>query len=291
MKEVDWLAERFEAERPHLRAVAYRMLGSLAEAEDAVQELWLRLTRADTSHVENLGGWLTTVIARICLDVLRTRTSQREESLTAHVTDPIVSRERGIDPEQEAVLADSVGLALLVILDRLVPAERIAFVLHDIFDVPFDEIAPIVGRTSTATRQLASRARRRVRGTSVHSDEHFLQNKAVVAAFLAASRGGNFNALLVLLDPDVVMRTDFAARPGGAPREVRSAQHVAKLYSGRAQGAHLVGVNGSVGLLVAPLGRLLLVIIPTITDGKISEITVIADPAKLSQIDLHVLAG
>ena len=291
MKEVDWLAERFEVERPHLRAVAYRMLGSLAEAEDAVQELWLRLTRADTSHVENLGGWLTTVIARICLDVLRTRTSQREESLTAHVTDPIVSRERGIDPEQEAVLADSVGLALLVILDRLVPAERIAFVLHDIFDVPFDEIAPIVGRTSTATRQLASRARRRVRGTSVHSDEHFLQNQAVVAAFLAASRGGNFNALLALLDPDVVMRTDFAARPGGAPREVRSAQHVAKLYSGRAQAAHLVEVNGSVGLLVAPLGRLLLVIIPTITDGKISEITVIADPAKLSQIDLHVLAG
>lgn len=298
MDEHDWLAERFEAERPHLRAVAYRMLGSLAEADDAVQESWLRLSRSDTSGVENLGGWLTTVVARVCLDQLRARSSRREDSLDTHVADPIASREGGIDPEQEALLAESVGLALLVVLDRLAPAERIAFVLHDLFDVPFEEIAPIVGRSPTAARQLASRARRRVRGASSRSDADLAQSRSVVDAFLAASRAGDFEALLAVLDPDVVFRTGHIAASSGAPIEMRGAPKVARQISrqgfrgaGRAQGAQPALVDGSVGIVVTRRGRLFLVLNLTITGGKIAEIDVVADPARLRQLDLAVLDG
>src|SRR5687767_8976223 len=210
MDESDWLAERFETHRAHLRAVAYRMLGSLSEADDAVQDAWLRLSRADTSEVENLRAWLTTVVARVSLNMLRSRRTRREAALDAHVPDPIVSREDAIDPEHEALLGDSVGLALLVVLDNLAPAERVAFVLHDVFAVPFDEIAPIVGRSPTAARQLASRARRRVQGTDMAREADLTRQREVVEAFLAASRGGDFEALLAVLDPDVVVRADRA---------------------------------------------------------------------------------
>ena len=238
MDEHDWLAERFEANRTHLRAVAYRMLGSLSEADDAVQEAWLRLSRSDTSGVENLGGWLTTVVARVCLDMLRSRKSRREEPLGAHVPEPIVSREDGIDPEHEALLADSVGLALLVVLETLAPAERLAFVLHDMFAVPFDEIAPIVGRSPAAARQLASRARRRVQGAATAPDADLTRQREVVDAFLAASRGGDFDALLAVLDPDVVLRADRAAVQAGASREVRGAAAVAEHASRGVPGSH-----------------------------------------------------
>ena len=258
MDEHDWLAERFEANRTHLRAVAYRMLGSLSEADDAVQEAWLRLSRSDTSGVENLGGWLTTVVARVCLDMLRSRKSRREEPLDAHVPEPIVSRADGIDPEHEALLADSVGLALLVVLETLAPAERLAFVLHDMFAVPFDEIAPIVGRSPTAARQLASRARRRVQGAATVPDADLTRQREVVDAFLAAARGGDFDALLAVLDPDVVLRADRAAVPPGASREVRGAAAVAKQggHVGGARAAQPALVNGAVGVVVAPRGRL-----------------------------------
>src|SRR5438105_7873265 len=239
MDEQGWLAARFEENRTHLGAVAYRMLGSPSDADDAVQESWLRLSRSGTSGVENLGGWLTTVVARVCLDMLRSRTSRREEPLEAYVPDPIVSREGGIDPEHEALLADSVGLALLVVLDTLNPAERLAFVLHDLFAVPFDEIAPIVGRSETAARQLASRARRRVQGAATAPDADLTRQREVVDAFLAASRGGDFDALLAVLDPDVVLRADSAAVHMGASREVRGAAAVAKQFSGRARFAQL----------------------------------------------------
>src|ERR687891_39208 len=224
MTERDWLAERFEANRAHLRTVGYRILGSLSEADDAVQEAWLRLSRSDTSGIENLGGWLTTVVGRVCLNMMRSRRSRREEPLGEpqvgmHVPDPIVSRADGLDPEHEALLADSVGLALLVVLETLAPAERLAFVLHDMFSVPFDEIAPIVGRSSTATRQLASRARRRVQGAAPVPDADLTRQREVVDAFLAAARGGEFDALLAVLDPDVVLRSDRAALPSGASRE------------------------------------------------------------------------
>src|SRR5579864_8591170 len=231
MDEHEWLAEQFEANRTHLRAVAYRMLGSLSEADDAVQESWLHLSRSDTNGVENLGGWLTTVVARVCLDMLRSRNSRREEPLEASVPEPITSREVGIDPEQEALLADSVGLALLVVLDTLNPAERLAFVLHDIFAIPFDEIAPMVERSETATRQLASRARRRVRGGAMVKDPDLTYQREVVDAFLAASRAGDFNALLTVLDPEVVFRIDGAASPKGVSREVRGAPAVARQFS------------------------------------------------------------
>src|SRR5438874_1472208 len=260
MNEHEWLAEQFEAERPHLRAVAYRMLGDLTEADDAVQESWLHLSRSDTSGVKNLGGWLTTVVARVCLDMLRSRKSRREEPLGADTPEPIMSREGGIDPEDEALLADSVGLALLVVLDTLNPAERLAFVLHDLFAVPFDEIAPIVGRSPTATRQLASRARRRVQGAAMDSDVDLTPQREVVDAFLAASRAGDFNALLAVLDPDVVFRADRAAVPVGASTEDRGAPAVAKQFLGRAQLARPALVNGVVGVVVAPRGRLLLVL-------------------------------
>src|SRR2546427_1839191 len=238
MNEHEWLAQQFEASRSHLRAVAYRMLGDLTEADDAVQESWLHLSRSNASGVENLGGWLTTVIARVCLDMLRSRNSRREEPLRAHVPDLIVSREGGIDPEHEALLADSVGLALLVVLDTLNPAERLAFVLHDLFAVPFDEIAPIVGRSETAARQLASRARRRVQGAATVPDVDLTRQREVVDAFLAASRGGDFDALLAVLDPDVVLRADSAAVHAGASGEGPGGPAVAKQVSGRARVAH-----------------------------------------------------
>jgi RNA polymerase sigma-70 factor (ECF subfamily) len=289
MNEHDWLAEQFEANRTHLRAVAYRMLGDLTEADDAVQESWLHLSRADASGVKNLGGWLTTVVARVCLDMLRSRKSRRVETLGEDVPEPSISRESGGDPEYEALLADSVGLALLVVLDTLTPAERLAFVLHDLFDVPFDEIAPIVGRSSTTTRQLASRARRRVRGGMVEKDAYLTRQQAVVSAFLAASRSGDFEALLAALDPDVVFRHDLAAVPAGAAPEVRGAAAVARLFAGRAQETQPALVNGSVGVVVAPRGRLMLVLELTIIGGKIAEINVVADPARVRELDLAVL--
>src|SRR3954454_25011282 len=221
MDERDWLAERFEDNRAHLRAVAYRMLGSLSEADDAVQEAWLRLNRTDASEIENLGGWLTTVVARVSLNVLRSRTSRREEPLGVHVPEPVVDRADGTDPEHEALLADSVALPLLVVLQTLSPAERLAFVLHDMFAVPYDEIAPIVDRSPEATRQLASRARRRVQGERTVPDPDLDRQREVVEAFLAASREGDFQALVAVLDPDVVLRQDLG---GGVRREVRGAE-------------------------------------------------------------------
>ena len=289
MNKHEWLAEQFEANRTHLQAVAYRMLGQLDEAEDAVQESWLRLSRSDTSGIENLGGWLSTVVARICLDMLRSRNSRREESLEASASEPRTLREGGINPEQEALLADSVGLALLVVLDTLNPAERLAFVLHDIFAMPFDEIAPIVERSETATRQLASRARRRVRGGALVKDADLPYQRNVVDAFLAASRAGDFNALLTVLDPEVVFRIDGAASPKGVSREVCGAPAVAKQFSGRAQGFRTALVNGAVALIVAPRGHLFLVLNLTIRNGKIAEIEAVADPTRLRQFDLAVL--
>src|SRR3989440_7882932 len=289
MDEHDWLAEQFEAERSHLRAVAYRMLGSLSEADDAVQESWLHLSRSNTSGVENLGGWLTTVVARVCLDMLRSRNSRREEPLGAHVPDLIVSREGGIDPEHEALLADSVGLALLVVLDTLNPAERLAFVLHDLFAVPFDEIAPIVGRSPTAARQLASRGCRRVQGAATDPDADLTRQRAVVDAFLAASRGGDFDALLAVLDPDVVLRADRAAVHVGASREVRGAPAVADTFSGRARVAQPALVNGAAGAVWAPGGRPRIVFRFTITGGKIAAIDLGAETERLRQLDPVVL--
>ena len=289
MNKHDWLAELFEANRTHLQAVAYRMLGSLSEADDAVQESWLRLSRSDTSGIENLGGWLTTVVARICLDMLRSRHSRREESLEAAVPESIESREEGIDPEQEVRLADSVGLALLVVLDTLPPAERLAFVLHDIFAVPFDEIALIVERSETAARQLASRARRRVRGADTAKPADLERQRAVVDAFFAASRTGNFEALLTVLDPEVVFRTDQVATRKGAAREARGASAIARLFVGRASGARTALVDGAVAAIVAPRGHLFLVLNFTIRNDKIVEIEAVADPARLRQLHLAVL--
>jgi RNA polymerase sigma factor (sigma-70 family) len=285
----DWLAERFEAHRSHLRAVAYRMLGSVSEADDAVQEAWLRLSRADTSEVENLGGWLTTVVGRVCLDMLRSRRSRREEPLEAPVPDSVASRADGVDPEHEALLADSVGLALLVVLDTLAPAERLAFVLHDMFAVPFDQIAPIVGRSPNAAKMLASRARRRVHEAGTVPDADRSRQRAVVDAFLAASRGGDFDALLALLDPEVVVRADRAAVDVGASREVRGAPAVAGTFSGRARFAQPALVDGAVGAVWAPGGRPRVVFGFTITDGKIVAIDILADPERLRELDLTVL--
>ena len=290
METHDWRAAQFEAERPRLRAIAYRMLGSLAEAEDAVQEAWLNLSRSDTSTISNLGGWLTTVVARVCLNMLHARKSRREESLEEFVPTPITSHEGEIDPEEEAELADSVGLALLVVLEQLAPAERIAFVLHDIFAVPFEEIAPLVERSPTATRQLASRARRRVRGSAMVKDADLAASRDVVDAFLAASREGSFDALLAMLDPDIVTRFDRAAVSLGATREIRGAQAVAgafKLLLGRNPLAQPVLVDGAVGIVLAPRGWLLLRL--TIRDGKIVAIDAVVDPAHLHQLHLAVL--
>ncbi len=288
MSNHEWLAEQFEANRTHLQAVAYRMLGSLSEADDAVQESWLRLSRSDTSDIENLGGWLTTVVARICLDMLRSRTSRREDSLDAAVSESIESREEGSDPEQEVLLADSVGLALLVVLDTLPPAERLALVLHDIFAVPFDEIASIVGRSETATRQLASRARRRVRGAETAQAADLERKRAVVDAFLAASRTGNFEALLTMLDPEVVFRKDHVAAKDAAS-EVRGASVIAREFVGRAQGVRTALVDGAVAGIVASRKQLYFVLNFTIRNDKIVEIEAIADPAHLHQLQPAVL--
>ena len=288
----DWLAQRFEENRAHLRTVAYRMLGSLSEADDAVQEAWLRLSRADTSGVKNLGGWMTTIVARVCLDMLRSRKSRRETPLGVRVPDPIVSREDGIDPEREALLADSVGLALLVVLEMLTPAERLAFVMHDMFAVPFDEIAPIVGRSPTAARQLASRARRRVRGAAPSPDTDLTRQREVVDAFLAASRAGDFDALLAVLDPDVVLRADSGAVRAGVSREVRGAPAVAEqalTFARLAPFAQPALVNGAAGVVTAPGGKPYAVMGFTVARGKIVEIDILADPARLRQLDLAVL--
>jgi RNA polymerase sigma factor (sigma-70 family) len=292
MTDRDWLAEQFEAHRRHLRAVAYRMLGSLSEADDAVQEAWIRLSRTDTSAVENLGGWLTTVVGRVSLDMLRARASRREEPLgEVRVPDPIVSVDDGVDPEHEALLADSVGLALLVVLETLAPAERLAFVLHDMFGVPFDEIAPIVGRSSTAARQLASRARRRVRGAAAVPDADLARQREVVDAFLAAARGGDFDALLTVLDPDVVLRADAGAL-SRASQEIHGAQAVAEQTM---RFAKLAGigrpalVNGAAGVVVAPGGRPFSVMGCTVRGGRIVEIDILADPARLRELDLAFL--
>jgi RNA polymerase sigma factor (sigma-70 family) len=289
----NWLTNQFEANRPHLRAVAYRMLGSLSEAEDAVQEGWLRLSRSDTSAVENLSGWLTTVVARVCLDMLRSRKSKNEESLEEHAErapNTLPDRKDGIDPEQEALLADSVGLALLVVLETLAPAERLAFVLHDMFDLSFDEIAPIVGRSSTAARQLASRARRRVQGADTSRSADLTRQREIVDAFLAAARGGNFEALLAVLDPDVVLRSDAATVPPGAPTEIRGATAIAsRAAKAGARAAQPALVNGEVGVIVAPRGRLLMVIRFTIANGKIVEIEAVSNPDRLRLLDLAIL--
>lgn len=292
MDERAWLTERFEEHRVRLRAVAYRMLGSVSEADDAVQEAWLRLSRADTGSVENLAAWLTTVVGRVCLNMLRTRQSRREEPLDVQAPDPISGVEDEVDPEQEAVLADSVGLALLVVLDTLTPAERLAFVLHDMFAVPFDEIGPMLERSPAAARQLASRARRQVRGQAPVPDADLTRRRRVVEAFLAASRGGDFDALVALLDPDVVFRADRAVGPTPAPIVIRGAHAVAKgarVASERARFTQPALVNGAVGLVMAPRGQLFLVLGFTITAGKITEIDVIADPDRLRRLDLAVL--
>jgi RNA polymerase sigma-70 factor (ECF subfamily) len=290
MNEHDWLAERFEDDRTHLRAVAYRMLGSVSDADDAVQEAWLRLSRSGTEGVESLVGWLTTVVARVCLDMLRSRASRREEPLGEQVPEPIASRQDAIDPEHEALLADSVGLALLVVLDTLAPAERVAFVLHDMFGVPFDEIAPILGRTPAAARQLASRARRRVQGATV-PDADRTRQRAVVDAFLAAARGGDFDALLAVLDPDVVVRADPAAVLEGASEEVRGAPAVADTFSGRARAARPALVEGAPGLVWMQHGRAHMVFGFTIANGKVVQIDLIADPERIGELDLTVLGA
>jgi RNA polymerase sigma-70 factor, ECF subfamily len=290
MDERDVLAERFEADRTHLRAVAYRMLGSVSEADDALQEAWLRLSRSGSDGVENLGGWLTTVVARVCLDMLRSRASRREDPFGEQVPEPIASREKAIEPEHEAVLAESVGLALLVVLDTLAPAERVAFVLHDMFGVPFDEIAPILRRTPAAARQLASRGRRRVQGATVPDADRSRQ-RAVVDAFLAAARGGDFDALLAVLDPDVVVRADAAAVLAGASEEVRGAPAVAVTFSGRARAARPALVEGTPGLVWMQQGRAHMVFGFTIENGKVVKIDLIADPERIGELDLTVLGA
>jgi RNA polymerase sigma-70 factor (ECF subfamily) len=287
MDENQWLADRFEEHRAHLRAVAYRMLGSLTEADDAVQETWLRLGRSAVSEVENLGGWLTTIIARVCLNMLRSRNARREDPLEAHLPDPIIIAPDGeYQPEDEALLADSVSLALLVVLDTLTPAERLAFVLHDLFDLPFEEIAPIVSRTPGAARQLASRARRRVKGADIPvADPDLTRQRDVVDAFFRAAREGDFDALVTLLDPDVVLRSDFGARRAGAPRVIRGAQAVARQAHGfPAAKLHPARVNGAAGVVVTVKGRPFAVMGFTVAGGKIVEIDALADPERVRRI-------
>jgi RNA polymerase sigma factor (sigma-70 family) len=284
-----WLTERFEEHRTRLRAVAYRMLGSVAEADDAVQDAWLRLRHADTGGVENLGAWLTTVVARVCLNQLRTRRRRHEEPLDVHLPDPIVSPESGVDPEHEALLADSVGLALLVVLETLGPAERLAFVLHDMFAVPFEEIAPMIERTPAAARQLASRARRRVRGQAPAPDPDLARQREVVDAFFAAARDGDLDALVAVLDPDVVLRSD-----GGAARPALTlVLHGAAAVAGQAVLARQLSafvrpalVNGAVGAVVAPRGVPQFVMAFTVAAGKIVAIDILADPVRLRRLDL-----
>jgi RNA polymerase sigma factor (sigma-70 family) len=288
MNQSDWLATQFEEHRPHLRRVAYRMLGTVDESDDAVQEAWLRLSRADSMAIENLRGWLTTVVGRVCLDMLRARRARREDSADAWLPEPIVSLDDHADPEQEALLADSVGLALLVVLETLTPAERLAFVLHDMFGVPFEEIAAIVDRSPDATRQLASRARRRVRGARPVPDADLAAQREVVDAFVAAAREGDFEGLIAALDPDVVLRADRAV-PAGTPLEFRGARTVAAralTFVGLSQFARPALVNGAPGFVVAPHGRPFAVAAFTVVGGRITEIDFVLDPAKLSRLAL-----
>jgi RNA polymerase sigma-70 factor (ECF subfamily) len=300
-----WLTERFEENRPRLRGVAYRLLGSLSEAEDAVQEAWLRLHRTDTATVENLAGWLTTVVSRVCLDMLRSRKSRREEPIGAQVARPSVRRKEGADPEGEAVLADSVGVALLVVLDTLTPAERVAFVLHDLFAIAFEEVGSILGRSPAAAKQLASRARQRVRGAQAPSDADRARQRALVEAFLKAARGGDIDGLLAVLDPDAVLRIDGAARMafGAADaadtvRELTGASMWAKQLAAFAPGlrfatylrfVQLALVDGSVGVILAPLGKLSRVLTFTFAGDKVTRVEVIGDPARLRELEIVAL--
>jgi RNA polymerase sigma factor (sigma-70 family) len=297
MSEHDWLAERFEENRPHLRAVAYRMLGSSAEADDAVQEAWLRLSRAGTGGVENLGGWLTTIVARVALNMLRSRTLRREEPMDPPTSGQPVTPPNGTDPEHEAVLADSVGLALLVVLDTLTPAERLAFVLHDMFGVPFEEIAPVVERSPVATRQLASRARRRVQEARTQEEGpgaerqpgEISRRREVVAAFLAASREGDFDALLTMLDPDIVLRADPAAAQMGADAEAIGARAVAGIFSGRAKALRPALIDGAPGAVWTLRGETRVVFAFTIAGGMITAIEQIADPERIARLEVTPL--
>jgi RNA polymerase sigma-70 factor (ECF subfamily) len=287
MNKNDWLAAQFEENRAHLHAVAYRMLGSMNEAEDAVQESWFRLSRSDTASIENVGGWLTTVVARVCLDMLGSRKSRREEPVTD--ADPTVHRQDGVDPEHEALQADSVGLALLVVLEALGPAERLAFVLHDMFAVPFDEIAAIVGRSPTAARQLASRGRRRVQGSPAMPGTDLNRQREVVDAFLAASRGGDFEALLSMLDANVVLRADPATVAMGAAAEVRGPAAVAETFSGRAKAAKLALVDGLAGAVWSAGGQPRVVFAFTVLDGLVAGIELLSDADHLRELELEIL--
>jgi RNA polymerase sigma factor (sigma-70 family) len=289
MDEREFLAERFEEHRARLRAVAYRMLGSVSEADDAVQEAWLRLSRTDADEIENLGGWLTTVVGRVALNMLRSRNTRREEPLGVRMPEPIVDRADGTDPEHEALLADSVGLALLVVLETLSPAERLAFVLHDMFAVPFDEIGRIAGRSPDAARQLASRARRRVRADRTAPDADLKAQRKVVDAFLAAAREGDFGRLLAVLDPDVVLRADLG--PAGGSREVRGAAAVARQALGYAQLGlvmHPVLINGAAGIVSTRDGQLFSVGGVTVRGGRIVAMDILADPERLRRLDLTI---
>ncbi|MFC9585797.1 sigma-70 family RNA polymerase sigma factor [Streptomyces yangpuensis] len=295
MSGTDVLARRFEEHRPHLRAVAYRMLGSLSEAEDAVQEAWLRLSRSDADAVENLGGWLTTVVGRVCLDMLRSRTSRREDPLhdqdgQVRLPDPIVSGADGLDPEQAFLLADSVGIALMVVLETLAPAERLAFVLHDLFAVPFDEIAPVLGRSTAATRQLASRGRRRVQGAVPAPDPDRARLRAVADAFLAAARGGDFDALVAVLDPEVVARSDGGAlRPSLVRRGAAEVASQAIAFARFAEVARPALVNGLPGVVALAEGRALSVMAFTVRDDRIVALDILTDPERLARIDLSAV--
>jgi RNA polymerase sigma factor (sigma-70 family) len=287
--EHDWLVDRFEAQRAHLRAVAYRMLGSTGEADDAVQEAWVRLNRSDTSAIENLDGWLTTVVSRVSLDMLRSRASRREEPAGESVPDHLESPTAGTDPEHEAMLADTVGSALLVVLNTLSPAERLAFVLHDMFAVPFDEIGPIVGRSPNATKQLASRARHKVQGKGAAPEADPARQRRVVDAFLAASRSGDFDALVALLDPDIVLVADAAAVDMGSPEETQGAAAVAGTFSGRALAAQPALIDGGVGIVWAVGGRVKVAWDFTIRDGKVVHIDMLAASDTLADLDLTIL--
>jgi RNA polymerase sigma factor (sigma-70 family) len=293
MDESAWLADRFEEHRAHLRAVAYRMLGSLTEADDAVQDTWLRLSRSGAGEVENLGGWLTTIVARVCLNMLRARTVRREESFGLRLPDPIISPDGELQPEEEVLRADAVGLALLVVLDTLAPAERVAFVLHDLFAAPFEEIAPLVGRTPAAARQLASRARRRVKSADLPApDPDLARQRDVVDAFFVAARGGDVDALVALLDPDIVLRADFGARRPAASKVIHGAAAVAKqARMGALPAAHLrpVLVNGAAGVVVTVRGRPFAVMGFTVVAGKIVAIDAIADPDRVRRIAAAML--
>ena len=291
METHDWLAERFEEHRTHLRAVAYRILGSISDADDAVQEAWLRLARSDSSQVENLGGWLTTVVARVSLNMLQSRKTRREDPAGSHLPEEIAGSAERAGPEHQAVLADSVGLALLVVLDTLTPAERLAFVLHDMFAMPFEEIAPIVERSPAATRQLASRARRRVQGADTVPDADLTRRREVVRAFLAASRDGDLGALVAVLDPDVVVRADQAVVRTGAEPEVRGVDAVAAIFLGRAKAARLALIDGVTGMVWAAGGRPRVVFNFTLSSGKITAIDLVGDPGTLEQLDLVTLPG